>query len=211
MTTNRSVVRKQFAALLEQDLVGVGKPVKAVYSYQVGNFRGESPVVVVSSLGTGRGTPTVSSASEFHLEVHTFVLYVAKPVVASNSILAGTQAILLLSDTSVFDVGDTVTLEDDLYLDITVVTDVDPDVSITTGPVAYPFVTPRVYIWNEWQSEDLLDELENMIASIIKTANEEDVWLSIENEDASEADVVEIGGDAFRHELIPVKVTAWDV
>lgn len=48
-SVSRETVRDGVAALLGAALVGEGKPAAAVYGYQVGDFEGQSPVVVVSS------------------------------------------------------------------------------------------------------------------------------------------------------------------
>ena len=45
----RETARDALAALLETALVGSGLPAQAVYNYQIGDFQGQSPVVVVSS------------------------------------------------------------------------------------------------------------------------------------------------------------------
>jgi hypothetical protein len=209
--TNRSVVRKEYAALLSSFLVGTGKPVKVVYPYQVGDFKGESPVIVVTSVGTGRASPIVAGTTTFYLETHVFILYAAKPVIAGNEPDAGIDVVIELVDTSIYAIGNTVAIEDETNLDIAVITDIDPDISITVDLLAHSFANPRVYIWTESQSEDLLDYLEKAIADIIVEANTtSDVWVEIENDDRSEIDVVEIGGDAYRHEIIPVRIDIQD-
>jgi hypothetical protein len=142
---NRETVRDQLATLLSTALVGTGLPAQAVYNYQVGDFEGKSPVVVVTSAGTGRGNPLISDTSVFLLEVHSFVLYA---------------------------------LEDGT--------------------------------WTEAQSEDRLDLLEKSIADVVNNANDSGVWLSIMIADQSEIDGVEIGGDEYRHEMVPVRVTVQD-
>lgn len=48
-STSRETVRDALTALLQAALVGSGKPAQAVYGYQVGDFGGQSPVVVVAS------------------------------------------------------------------------------------------------------------------------------------------------------------------
>lgn len=75
--TNRETVRDAFVALLTTDLVGAGKPCQAIYGYQVGDFQGQSPVVVVSSAGSEREQRTVSvrQRTRFYLNIYTFVLY----------------------------------------------------------------------------------------------------------------------------------------
>ena len=48
MSVSRETVRKAFASVLQTTLVGGGLA-QAVYDYQVGDFGGQSPVVVVAS------------------------------------------------------------------------------------------------------------------------------------------------------------------
>jgi hypothetical protein len=64
--------------------------------------------------------------------------------------------------------------------------------------------------WTEAQSEDRLDLLEKMIADVVVKANDSDTWQSVEFNGQSEIDGVEIGGDEYRHEVIPILITAWD-
>ena len=142
---NRETVREQFASLLSSALVGVGKPAEVVYSYQVGDFKGKSPVVVVTSAGSDRGSPLVKSETVFFLEVYAFVLYA---------------------------------LEDGT--------------------------------WTEEQSEDRLDLLEKSIVDVINDANDSGTWQSVETNGESVIDSVEIGGDEYRYETIPIRIVAWD-
>jgi hypothetical protein len=46
---SREAVRDEVVAGLSADIVGDGRPVKAVYGYQIGTLEGESPVVLVLS------------------------------------------------------------------------------------------------------------------------------------------------------------------
>ena len=142
---NRETVRDQLATLLTAALVGSGKPAEAVYNYQVGDFEGKSPVVVVTGAGSGRGNPLIYGEGSFLFEIHTFVLYA-------------------LEDGS----------------------------------------------WTEAQSEDRLDLLEKSIADVLNDANDSDTWMSVTMNGESEVDGVEIGGDEYRHEVIPVRVTIQD-
>lgn len=74
--TNRETVRDAFTSLLSTALVGSGLSVQAVYGYKIGDFQGQSPVVVVASSGTGRGMAAFDSAgSDVFLDVWVFVLY----------------------------------------------------------------------------------------------------------------------------------------
>ena len=74
---SREPARKALAQLLETDLVGTSKPVQAVYAYQVGDFQGQSPVVVVTSGPMERLRDTMGDCyrSRFNLMVYVFVLY----------------------------------------------------------------------------------------------------------------------------------------
>lgn len=74
--TNRKTVRKAFAALLATAMVGVGKPVQAVYDFRKGDFQGQSPVVVVSGDGDKRLRFTFEGVKPaYHLQIDIFVLY----------------------------------------------------------------------------------------------------------------------------------------
>ena len=76
MASSRHTVRDAMATLLQTALVGTGLPVAAVYGYQVGDFAGQSPVVVVSSAGSRRVRMTRSgSRATFYLLISTFVMY----------------------------------------------------------------------------------------------------------------------------------------
>jgi len=80
MTTtmiDRSALRAALATLLSTELVGSGKPVEAVYSYQVSDMQGKSPVVFVTSAGSWRRNPERSTrpTSIAYLDVNVFVLY----------------------------------------------------------------------------------------------------------------------------------------
>ena len=76
ISTDRKTLRKAYATLLQNNLVGTGKLVQATYAYQVGDFGGKSPVVVVSSGGALRQRLTFQGTTPiFWLNVHVFVLY----------------------------------------------------------------------------------------------------------------------------------------
>ena len=75
-TTSRKAARKQLASILQTALVGTGLPAQAVYDNQVGDFQGQSPVVVVSSGGTLWERFTAQGMKpKFALTIHVFVLY----------------------------------------------------------------------------------------------------------------------------------------
>ena len=76
---SRQAARTGLAQLLTTALVGTGLPVQAVYAYQVGDFQGQSPVVVVTSGPMERLRDTMGECyrSRFNLLIYVFVLYAA--------------------------------------------------------------------------------------------------------------------------------------
>lgn len=73
---NRAAIRTTFADLLTAALVGEDLPAQAVYAYQVGDFAGQSPVITVSSAGSGHGPLTFGgSSARVQIDVHCFVRY----------------------------------------------------------------------------------------------------------------------------------------
>jgi len=74
----RGAARVRLAQLLEAALVGDDKPAQAVFSYQVGDFAGQSPVVVVAS-GPADHQPNGfgCARASFQLLVFVFVAYAA--------------------------------------------------------------------------------------------------------------------------------------
>lgn len=74
--SGRRAARKKLAAILSPALVGPGLPVQAVYDHQTGDFRGQSPVVVVSS-GPADHEPDGFDCEKdtFQLLVYVFVVY----------------------------------------------------------------------------------------------------------------------------------------
>lgn len=77
MSAAREVARKHLAALLDAALVGNGKPAQAVYPYQVGDFHGATPVVVVASGSMQRRLDSMGGCwrKVFQLWVYVFVAY----------------------------------------------------------------------------------------------------------------------------------------
>lgn len=76
-SVNRETIRDALAALLDTALVTTLQSTKIVYNYLVSDFKGRSPVVVVTSAGGERrkiAQPLVGHTQAL-LEVHTFVLY----------------------------------------------------------------------------------------------------------------------------------------
>lgn len=76
MTINRETIRDALTTILTTALVGAGKPAQAVYGYQPADFRGQSPVVTISSGPIMRPPMTIAgNAVECILDIHVFVLY----------------------------------------------------------------------------------------------------------------------------------------
>lgn len=73
---NRETTRDALTALLTTALVGTGLPCQAVYGYQVSDFHGKTPVVVVSSAGSAHERMThQGNRSTFYFNIYSFVLY----------------------------------------------------------------------------------------------------------------------------------------
>jgi len=86
-STSREAVRDALTTLLQAALVGANKPVQAVYGYQVGDFGGQSPVVVVASgpverVRRGMGACWHTTAT---LLVYVFVAYAATGWTEANA------------------------------------------------------------------------------------------------------------------------------
>ena len=77
MSTPREAARKHLASLLETALVGTGLPAQAVYPYQVGDFKGATPVVAVTSGPMRRRLDSMGECwrKSFQLLVYVFVAY----------------------------------------------------------------------------------------------------------------------------------------
>lgn len=77
MTISRTPIRKSFAGLLQTALVGSGLPAQEVHDHLVGDFRGASPVVVVSSGPIQRLIQSFGNCDHavIVLNVYVFVLY----------------------------------------------------------------------------------------------------------------------------------------
>lgn len=77
MSVSRQTSREALAALLSTALVGSGKPAAAVYDYLVGDFQGQSPVVVVASGPIDRQRDSLGACyrTSFLLRCYVFVAY----------------------------------------------------------------------------------------------------------------------------------------
>lgn len=74
--SQRANARVRIAGMLQTALVGTGKPAQAVYSYQVSDFGGQSPVVVVWSGSTLPKQMTARFTERQHwINVMIFSLY----------------------------------------------------------------------------------------------------------------------------------------
>jgi len=76
-SVSRKTARKQLASLLTTALVGPGLLAEAVFDYQVGDFQGKTPVVVVTSASSERQRKGFGGCWETAalLHIHVFVLY----------------------------------------------------------------------------------------------------------------------------------------
>ena len=75
--TNRETKRDALGTLLSAALVGTGKPAQVFYGYPVGDFAGQSPVVVLASNGTEYEARAVTSVRKntFYFVIYTFTLW----------------------------------------------------------------------------------------------------------------------------------------
>lgn len=74
---SRETARDGLQGLLNTALVGAGKLAQATYNYREANLAGQSPVVCVSSGGSGRERLDFGGTRDniAYLTVHVFVLY----------------------------------------------------------------------------------------------------------------------------------------
>jgi hypothetical protein len=73
---SRSDVRKALAQLFQDNLVGEGQPLQAVYAYQKGDLGGETPVLLVMSSGSLRKKASLGASqwrNLFRFELNVFV------------------------------------------------------------------------------------------------------------------------------------------
>jgi hypothetical protein len=77
MSFSRETVRDALSNLLNTALVGVGKPAQAQYGYPIADFKGRSPIVMVSSAGSERDQQTMVTrrTSFLYFNIVVFVLY----------------------------------------------------------------------------------------------------------------------------------------
>ena len=74
--SDRAEVRTEFAALLTAGLTGPNGPAQAVYRYRVGDFAGQTPVVVLGSAGSERKRMSFKGHhAAYWLDLFVFVLY----------------------------------------------------------------------------------------------------------------------------------------
>lgn len=142
MSANRKIVRQALAALLTTNLTGSGNPLQQLYRYQVGDFRGQSPVGVLTSAGTKRERMTfMGSKATFYFDLHLFVLYA------------------------------------------------DPGTT-----------------WDEEDAEDALDDIEAEVAALLDANQRTTNWEALDYAERTLAAPVVVGGDEYKHEIIPLQV-----
>lgn len=200
---NRQVIREAFGALLETALVGSGKPAQIVYDFLPGDFGGRYSVVAVESRPSRREkqAQVTRVASNVKLDVHTFSLYADEPISATNTVTAGEDKVIQVPDTSLFAVGEQVCVSDDTHYDVTTVSAIVANVSITVD-LAHGFTTPKVYWWNEKLAENRLDLLEKKIADVVMDNDTNEIWEVVSFDGMPEDDPVVIGGKNYLHEII---------
>jgi hypothetical protein len=206
---NRKTVRRALAALLEAQLVGSGKPAQKLYRYKKSDFKGQSPVIVVTSAPVTRSkqAQVTRIASMMELEIHTFVLYADEPVTATNNPTAGNSKAINLSNTALFAVGMEVGIEDVSHDEIATISAITPNVSITVATLAYSYTTPNIYWINEELSEDQMDLLEKEISdTLMDNEINGTLWADIEFNGPTELDPVAIGGKEYNHEVIKIQL-----
>ncbi len=211
MTSNvqsRTAVREALASLLDVALVGAGKPAQRVYAFRVGDFGGRSPVVVVASRPTNRSKQAqiTRAASTVKLDVHTFVLYSDASILANNSPAAGAGKVIEVPDTSIFTIGDTVTISDEVNAEAATITAISADVSITVGLLAHSYSLPKVYTWTERNAEDRLDLLEKMISDVVMDNGTTALWDLLSFDGELTHDPLVIGGKEYLHEIFHINV-----
>ncbi len=145
MSYSRETVRDALASLLNTALVGTGKPAQVVYGYPVADFQGQSPVVVLMSVGSERTMETMATRrqSVFHINVTSFTLYAD-----------GTS-------------------------------------------------------WTEADAEDQLDAIEAAIDQTIAANLVTNDWADIGYDGPSQAGNATIGGEQYRFETIPLRITVF--
>jgi hypothetical protein len=207
---NRKLVRQAFAAKLESALVGSGKPAQRVYRYRPADFGGKYSVVAVTSAPTTRAkqAQVTRTANKIRLQVHTFVLYADKAVIASNNPAAGSSRVISVSNTDQFTVADQVTIEDNSHRETSIITAITPGVSIVVDSLDYSYTTPRVTWWSEEDAEDRMDWLEKAVADVVMDNDvieipDVGIWV-VSFDGNSDIDFPIIGGLEYQHEIIPL-------
>lgn len=203
---NRKDIREAFAALLETALVGTGLPAQKVYPYRVSDFKGRYSVVAVTSGKANRSkqAQVTRVSSGVNLEAHTFVLYSAPSVEATNNPAAGNNVTINVPSTTDFEVGDVVTLEDASHTERATVNLVTANVSIRVATLAYSYTAPEVFWWTERDSEDRMDLLEKKISDVIMDNDTNDTWAQLSFDGDTQQDPVVIGGRDYLHEIFPL-------
>ncbi len=200
---NRQTIREAYAALLVTALVGTGKPAQHVYEYLPGDFQGKYSIVAIDSAPSVRSkqAQVTRVSSGVRLDVHTLVLYAADPTNATNSPTAGNSKIIQMADTSNFEVGDSIVVEDNSHTEIAAVTAVSTNVSITVATLANAYTTPRVYWWHEKLAINRLDWLEKEISDVNMDNDTNDTWAQLSLDGTPTRDDVVIGGKPYLQEI----------
>lgn len=207
---HRRDVRRAFAALLETALVGSGKPAQKVYRYRPSDLKGKFAAAAVTSAPVHRAKQARETRTDnrVKLEAHTFTLYAEPGVIASNNPAAGSNVVILLDNTEMFAVGDTVTVEDSSNRETATVTVVAADTSITVNTLADSYTKPNVTVWSEEDAENRMDWLEKAIADVVMendTLEVVDVGMwTISYDGDTDIDFPVIGGREYLHETIPL-------
>lgn len=205
---DRKIVRQALATLLQAALIGTGKPAQALYRYKPADFKGQSPVIVVTSASSERTkqAQVTRVASKVGMEIHTFVLYAEDPEPAINNPAAGANVVIQMANTSKFAVGMVVTVIDDTHSEQATITVVTPNTSITAAALVNSYTAPRVYAWTEENAEDRLDLLEKTISDVLEDNIITDTWSDLSFDGPSKMDPVAVGGKDYLHEIIPISL-----
>lgn len=204
---NRKIIREAFATLLESALVGSGKPAQKVYNYRASDFKGKYSVVCVTSEKANRGKQAQVTRvfSQVGLEVHTFILYSAASVQATNNPTSGSGKVIEMEETTDFEVGDVVTVEDAGHTERATITAISAGISITVNSLTYSYTTPNVFWWTERDAEDRMDLLEKYISDVVMDNDTNETWAQLSFAGDTQSDPVVIGGKEYLHEIIPLR------
>jgi hypothetical protein len=103
-SANREDCRDKLAALFSASLSGSAGAAQAVYGYQIGDFAGASPVVLVLSSGTSRTQATLGTSKNFSIFRLAILNFVASASAAQSWTEANVEDRLDLLEKSEADV-----------------------------------------------------------------------------------------------------------